>query len=853
MDIKYNIEGIGYRGKVENRFFYIRGWCFEKSGKEYNLIARVNEDYVEPAIAWNNREDVEKTYPESAKTKNLGFDVRIPVSKDINIATLNKVELLAVVGKEQKVIYTFSNANIEKLITDFNKKNKKIYYKLDRADIREGYVTLSGWALSLYHDEQVNLYFTDSNGEDVKAKFVEIDRKDVVNALSPNNKNYKCGFNIIFKYDESKKYVLGLKSKNNYEIVDIDVEKLVKKTKFRDAHKLNLVDMAKRFTFKRAAKGIKILFTEGPSSFYKKLTENVVNNTAIEYGKWIKKNFVTEEELDVQRNHKFDFNPLISIAIPLYKTDHGFLKELIDSIMEQSYSNLELCLADASPSDELKAFIQEEYPEETRIKYKKLDKNIGISENTNEALWMCTGDYIMFSDHDDVLCKNALYEIVSALNEDRSIDAIYTDEDKTDFKGKKFFEPHFKPDFSIDLLTDVNYICHIFMVSRELADKVSETVDGKKMYLRGEYNGAQDYDFVLRSVEQANKIHHIPEILYHWRCHEASTAANPKSKMYAFEAGKKAIEAHYERVGINAKVELTKNLGIYRSHIEIAGNPLVSIIIPNKDHTDDLDKCLKSVFKKTTYDNYEIIIVENNSELDETFKYYEKIQKEHSNVKVVFWKDKFNYAAINNFGAGFCKGDYYILLNNDVEVIAKNWIQEMLGYCQREDVGIAGALLFYPDDTIQHAGVILGFGGIAGHAAIGQSRYELGYMARPFETQDMSAVTAACLMVDAKVFKEVEGLDETFEVAFNDVDFCMKVRKAGYLIVYTPYCQLYHYESKSRGYEDTPEKVERFNGEIAKFKAKWSKELEAGDPFYNKNLSLIRADYSIRGEDEILA
>ena len=366
------------------------------------------------------------------------------------------------------------------------------------------------------------------------------------------------------------------------------------------------------------------------------------------------------------------------------------------------------------------------------------------------------------------------------------------------------------------------------------------------------WGSAQDYDFVFRCVEQAKNVYHVPRILYHWRCHEKSTAANPKSKMYAFEAGKRAIEAHYKRVGIQATVDITKNLGLYKSHIKVEGEPLVSILIPTKDHIDDLDKCLKSVFKKTTYKNYEIIVIENNSELKETFNYYKKIEKD-PRVKVVYWKDEFNYAAINNFGAEHANGDYYILLNNDTEVIAKNWIEEMLGYCQRKDVGIVGARLYYPDDIIQHAGVILGFGGIAGHAAIGQSRYELGYMARPWTVQDMSAVTAACLMVDAKVFKEVEGLDETFKVAFNDVDFCMKVRDKGYLIVYNPAVELYHYESKSRGYEDNPEKVARFNSEIKRFRDKWSKELEDGDPFYNKNLSLDKADYSLRGENEKLA
>jgi len=578
--------------------------------------------------------------------------------------------------------------------------------------------------------------------------------------------------------------------------------------------------------------------------FLRKLKSFRLKKRQMSYQEWRRRNNTTKKELEAQKDHKFAYNPLVSIVIPLYETDHKLFCELIDSVVGQTYTNFELCLADGSKTEALRDVIKTNYPGENRIKYKKLEDNLHISGNTNEAIKMASGEYIMFADHDDLLTPDALYEMVNALNKDKTIDAIYSDEDKTDFKSKKYFEPHFKPDFSIDLLRSNNYICHLFMVKKAIADEVG--------YLRTEFNGAQDYDFVLRCCERAKKIYHVPKVLYHWRCHEKSTAANPASKMYAFEAGKRAIEAHYKRVGINATVEHTENLGIYRSRFTVNGSPFVSIIIPNKDHIEDLDKCLNSVLGKSTYKNYEIIIIENNSEWPETFEYYKKLEAENENCKVIYWKDEFNFSAINNFGAKEAKGEYLILLNNDTEIITPNWIEEMLGYCQREDVGAVGARLYYNDDTIQHAGVILGFGGIAGHAANGQHRYDPGYMARAWTPQDMSIVTAACMMVDKKVYDEVEGLDERLKVAFNDVDFCLKIRDKGYLVVYNPYVELYHYESKSRGMEDTPEKAQRFASEIDIIKDKWEGELKKGDPYYNPNLSLKRADYSLRGEDEKL-
>ena len=390
------------------------------------------------------------------------------------------------------------------------------------------------------------------------------------------------------------------------------------------------------------------------------------------------------------------------------------------------------------------------------------------------------------------------------------------------------------------MLCTVNYICHLFVVSRKVIEKVGG--------LRSEFDGAQDYDFVLRCVEAVKdeEICHIPKILYHWRCHEDSTAENPESKLYAFEAGRRAVQAHYERTGIHAEVFKGEYLGLYRTKFIRDHDPLISIIIPNKDHIDDLKRCMESIEQKSTYKNYEYIIVENNSTDSATFEYYKKLEAENPKVHMVYWDGVFNYSAINNYGASFAKGEYLLLLNNDTEIINPDCLEELLGYCMRKDVGAVGARLYYEDDTIQHAGVVIGFGGIAGHCFVQQKRGTTGYCHRIICAQDYSAVTAACMMVKKSAFDAVGGLSEELAVAFNDIDFCMKLRKEGYLIVYNPYAELYHYESKSRGLEDTPEKVARFNKEIATFEKKWPEILKNGDPYYNPNLTLKSQDFSLK-------
>lgn len=596
----------------------------------------------------------------------------------------------------------------------------------------------------------------------------------------------------------------------------------------------------------------------GARKGFRKIHNKFFRLETVSYEKWRKGAAPSAFELERQRRESGFWEregscyPKFSICVPMYRTPAVFLEALIDSIRAETYGNWQLCLADGSENacGEYEKFFSasregEGSPaqKDSRICYRFLGGNRGIAGNTNAALEMAEGDFILLVDHDDLLTPDALYAFAKAIRENPAVDVLYSDEDKTDQKGKRFYDPHFKPDFNEDLLRSMNYICHLFGVRRTLLEKTG--------LFSADFDGAQDYDFIFRCTEQARQICHVPKILYHWRCHKASTAENPESKRYAFEAGKRAIEAHYERLGIPAAVSYGAKPGMYVTRYQRPYDPLVSVIIPNKDHTRDLDRTMRSVMARTTYPNLEWIIVENNSTDPETFAYYEKLQKEFSNVRVITWEREFNYAAINNFGARFAKGEYLWLLNNDLEMITADCVDGLLNPCMRPEIGIVGARLYYGDETVQHAGVIVGLGGVAGHAFVGQPRFDPGYMAKDWCTQQLSAVTAACLMIRRSVFEQAGGFSEDLAVAFNDVDLCLKVRRAGYGVLYNAQVESYHYESKTRGLEDTPEKVARFNGEMDLFKEKWEKELRAGDPFYNVNLTLARNDFTLRNPYEI--
>ena len=595
-------------------------------------------------------------------------------------------------------------------------------------------------------------------------------------------------------------------------------------------------------------KGLRYLKHFGLKEFLVRLSERM-EPEEVPYGPWYEEHRAKPEELERQRKQSLTWENfsggeksacVFSIAVPVFRTPAKFLCEMIESVRSQSFSFWELCLANADPEDREVAEILERYcREDRRIRVKNLKENKGISENTNAALAMARGEFVGLLDHDDLLAPDALYEMAARLEKDGGIDVFYTDEDKVTTDLSEHFQPHLKPDFNLDLLRSNNYICHFFVVRREIAERIGG--------FRPEFNGAQDYDFIFRCTEEAEKIVHIPRILYHWRVHSASTADNPASKMYAYEAGKRAIEGNLERSGVRGVVSLRQDYGFYDVHYPVEGEPLVSILIPNKDQKETLMHCIHSVLETSTWKNLEILIIENNSEQEETFACYRELEKD-PRIRILTYPGKtFNYSAINNFGVQQAKGEYLLFLNNDIEVITPDWIEQMLGNCQRPEVGIVGAKLYYPDNTIQHAGIIIGIGGIAGHAFLGLARAKSGYLHKASLQMDYSAVTAACMMMKAEAFRKAGGFEEKLTVAFNDVDLCLRTVEQGWLVVYDPHVEMYHYESKSRGAEDSEEKLRRFQQEIEFMRTRWIRLLKDGDPNYNPNLTLSKWNYSLRG------
>ena len=711
-------------------------------------------------------------------------------------------------------------------------------YKIDVVRIRENSITLNGWVVGKDPEARAEFFVEDAQHRPIAFQYVSTRRDDVSQIYYKKIYDRDFGFDIRFPYERGKDYYLiirceGRKAriKYNEQLIEKRASVAYKRMqKIRDLMNMETVHVAMDFWKEN---GLRALILKS-----KHKIQGLDND--YDYGEWYELTKPSKEELERQRNTHFDYEPRLSIVIPVYKTPERYLQEMLDSIVSQTYSKWEVCIADGSPRGESRERLIKRYADrDTRFKYVILGENKGISGNTNAAMDMAQGDFLVLADHDDTLTPDALFECVKAMNEDPLYDVIYSDEDKLDMDGQALFDPHFKPDFNPDLLTSVNYICHLFVVNRNLV----EAIGG----FRQEFDGAQDYDFIFRCTEQARKVHHIPKVLYHWRCHMNSTASNPESKMYAFEAGARAIKAHYDRMGIAVdSVEKGVDYGIYHTRFHLDEEPLVSVIIPNKDHRADLDLCLTSLLDKGTYRNLEVIVVENNSTEPETFDYYEELQEKRKNVRVVTWKRKFNFSAINNYGVTFAHGEYLLFLNNDVEVIEPDVIREMLGYARRDDVGIVGARLLYQDDTIQHAGVVIGFGGIAGHTFIGLHQAENSYFHRAMCAQDYSAVTAACMMSKQSLFDQVGGFREELAVAFNDIDYCLKIRSLGKKVVYNPYALLYHYESKSRGLEDTPEKVERFNREVARFIGYWPEIVINGDPYYNPNLTLRKSNFALR-------
>lgn len=823
MAIRYSIDELILNAFAGQSRLMINGWAAGLDGSIPELKLYINSKQTEYKVTYINREDAVKGMRLPEKAKRCGFMISAKGPGD----PLESVIMIACTPSEQKKILALNRSMIDKMLD-----RHSIIARLDTVayDENSKMLQLGGWAFSELKEE-IRFSFRNGDEKPVPCRARSLCRDDLVNLGYVDKEGKYCGFLINISCAELKDAVLILEAGTDEVILPVVIG--------GGHRKLAVVkSLLRNVNITTLGKTVRYLRQNGLGRTLLRLRQGY--NPSPKYDEWFSAHRVTETELNEQRNHVFAYSPKISLLVPTFNTPEDLLREMIETVRNQSYGNWELCIADGSKaSGKTRQLIQEYAEKDSRIKVTYLDRNYGISGNTNKALELADGEYTAMYDHDDFLELNALYEVVKVLNEKR-YDIVYTDEDKFSMETKRFEDPNLKPDFSIDLLRSHNYITHLFVVRTDILRSVGG--------FHHEYDGSQDYDVILRCIEKTDLICHLPKILYHWRMHRGSTAADPESKMYCYDAGKRAIQDHLQRTGVKGTVTMLGKpyYGLYHVQYETPGDPLVSIVIPNYENRDVLKRCVDSLYKKNDYQNFELIIVENNSTSDEIFSYYEDLKRNHSNVKIVTWQGKeFNYSAINNYGVTFAEGDYLLFLNNDTEVIAPAAIREMLGCCMRQEVGIVGAKLLFEDDTVQHAGVVIGFGGSAGHVFSRIKATDAGFMMRALINCNYSAVTAACMMTKRSVFDSVSGFDEGLRVAFNDIDFCLKVRETGKLVVYNAFALWHHYESLSRGYETSPEKIERFETEIKYFQDKWKQFMLDGDPYYNANFDVSYTPFEL--------
>lgn len=690
-------------------------------------------------------------------------------------------------------------------------------------------VRVTGWCAS---NGTLSAVCETSHGK-ISATVDRYARENIMRLYLPGELNSEVGFSFVAGGKDEK-------VPDSFVMVLRDNNRIIKRKIYVETGKLSrILNKFGNFMYKLRI----YLAMYGFGGFVKKAFNKLFSSDEISYMKYFKKHYPDNATLKLQRETKFENSPLFSIVMPVFRPNEVFFKKMLDSVCNQTYANWQVCLADGGGEGHYMEQVVKNYQSKygkDKICYIKLKDNLGIAANTNEALKAAKGDYIVFGDHDDEFHPSALYEVVSLINEHPDAEFIYTDEDKVVGNTGKHVTYHFKPDFNREMLNHTNYICHMVTVKRSLFERVG--------FLDSEFDGAQDYDFVLRCSENTDAIYHIPKILYYWRIHAGSTAAAPSAKDYAFVAGRRALAKHFERCGVNATVDDGVVPGYYGVTYHVDSEELISVIIPNKDHIDDLTKCIDSIEEKSEYRNLEYIVVENNSVENDTNIGYDTLKKKYADrIKIVnYGNGPFNYSAINNFGVKHASGNVYFFLNNDTELLVNSSIKDMYAILKQKNVGIVGAKLLYDDNTVQHAGVVLGFLGVAGHAFVGIPDEDYGYFARAVIPQDVTAVTAAAMLVRKEAYDKAGGFDPELKVSFNDIDFCMKVGKCGYRIIYDANAKFYHYESKSRGSENSPEKIARFNSEITLFLDRYEAELRAGDPYYNCNFSLNTQTYKLR-------
>jgi len=801
----------------------VRGWADPEFLTSHPAEVRIGNQLIGTLTINANRPDVHQRYP--AVPIKSGFIFEATLQSPFRFD-----DFVSIIEKDTQK--TIRRRKVEKLLTVHHQ------ITIDQITHEDEKFVIDGWAVSALNKK---VKIETRNQQDYEIEQVaRYERKDVTDFLDDESAYEKSGIRLtVCVKNRNAKMLMPVFLTDGVLVEQSEIRlKANRPSGWRRFH-ARFPLLSALMNAQNISKGLLVLKTNGVGGLLaqmKKFTKR--HKAALSYEAWIKNQTRTPEVLQNERDTSFEHNPLISLVVPVYNTKHEYLHDLINSVREQTYSNWELLLVNGGSTDqEIDRIIQSVSSQDNRVRLLSLGKNLGISGNTNAGFEQATGEFIGLADHDDMLDPSALFEMVKCINL-QNPDLIYSDEDKFSKSLSDRFQPHFKPDFNLELLHSYNYICHLTLIRTSLIRRIGGE--------RSIYDGAQDYDLFLRVAELPVKIAHIPMILYHWRSHERSTARSIDAKSYTYEATMRALADHLVRIGRAGKVEKGLIGGTYHTRYKIKAHERVSIIIPNKDQTEVLKRCITSILRKSTYPDYEILVIENNSRSTEIFDYYKEISQ-NPNIRVLTYQQEFNYSAINNWGIQHASGQYYLLLNNDIEVITADWIERMVEYAQFPEYAVVGAKLYYPNKTIQHGGVILGIGGVAGHSHKYYPRSAPGYMGRLQVVQNLSAVTAACMLIRSDAFKQVGGLDEQYAVAFNDIDFCMKITQAGYRIVWTPYAELYHHESLSRGTENTPEKIMRFNREVDRFKEKWGYYIN--DPHYNVNLSMEREDFSLKQKE----
>ena len=698
-------------------------------------------------------------------------------------------------------------------------------YYLDEFKYDGSRIYVKGWGGPEHLSDTLTVRLLDEEDRALPVDVRYSARPDVVRIMYKQEGNKNLGFAFYYDGPLIGRAILELSAKET-AIDCIRIPLRMKEAEQEYRRQRNLPHRIKRF-----------LKTKNKAEFRLNEKYLFLNDQDKKYAVFYERTLPDKKTLKAHAEQTFPVMPLFSVLVPVFRPDRKYLEEMIASVQAQSYGRLELILADASPEDaELKTYLENMAKKDARIRPIFLTENGGISENTNAALNAAKGDFIALLDQDDLLHPDALFKMAEAINKAPEADFLYSDEDKLNMDTGLHFDPYFKPDFSPALLLSGNYICHLLAVKRTLAEEAGG--------FRKAFDGAQDHDFVLRASERAKKVVHVPEILYTWRVHTGSTAAGVGEKNYAEEAGGRAVKEALQRRGFDAEVCPIPTLPAhFEPKIRLKTEPLVSVLIPNKDKAEMLKRCITSLREVNTYRKLEILVIENGSEEEETFRYYRELEKE-PDVRVLSWDKGFNYAAINNFGAEEAKGEVLLLLNNDTEVKKPDSIRSMLSYLALDKSGAVGAKLLYGDGTLQHAGVLALTEGAAHHVYLGSAAAEQGYMGRLEQSANVSAVTGACLMIRRDLYRELGGMDERFSVAYNDIDLCLRILDAGRFVIFDAFAELYHYESQSRGYEDTEEKKERQKKEAALLYEKHPEKVEK-DPYYHPALVVRNGWYAL--------